>query len=154
MLGRIFIILALLVSGAGAAHATATLSCSADDQVLGFDAMAIVGHGRNYPVEQFRGELTLRLKDMPEDRRVLTLADEHLTHRWLHGRDLKLLIFQEQQPGAPIPWVELVIQTRRKPGEDADSAGTYRLTVPFPNPKDPSRTRDFTAQGRVACSIG
>jgi hypothetical protein len=153
MLGRVFIILALLVSGTGAAHATATLSCSAEDKVLEFDAMAIVGHGRNYPIEQFRGELKLRLKDMPEDRKVLTLADEHLTHRWLLGRDLKLLIFQEQ-PGASFPSVELVIQTRRKPGEDADSAGTYRLTVLFPDPKDPSKTRDVTVQGRVACSIG
>ena len=120
MPGRLFIILALLVSGPGAAHATATLSCSADDKVLEFDAMAVVGHGRHYPIEQFRGELKLRLKDMPEDRKVLTMADEHLTHRCLLGRDLKLLIFQEQ-PGASFPSVELVIQTRRKPGEDADS---------------------------------
>jgi hypothetical protein len=153
MLGRVFIVLALLASGMGAAHATATLGCSADDKVLEFDAMAIVGHGRNYPIEQFRGELKLRLKGVPEDRKVLTLADEHLTHRWLHGRDLKLLIFQEQ-PDAPIPWVELVIQTQRKAGEDSESAGTYRVTVPLPDPKDPSKTRDFTAQGRVTCSIG
>jgi hypothetical protein len=153
MLARVSIVLALLVSGPGAAQATATLSCSAEDKVLEFDAMAIVGHGRNYPIEQFRGELKLRLKGVPEDRKVLTLADEHLTHRWLHGRDLKLLMFQEQAD-APIPWVELVIETRRKPGEDAEGAGTYRLTVPLPDPKDPSKTRDFTAQGRVACSIG
>ena len=153
MLGRVFIAIALLVSGPGRAHATATLSCSADDKVLVFDAMAVVGHGRNYAIEQFRAELKLRLKGVPEDRRVLTLADEHLTHRWLHGRDLKLLIFQEQ-PGGPVPWVELVIQTRRKPGEDANSAGTYRLTVPLPDPKDPTKTRDFTAEGRVTCSIG
>jgi hypothetical protein len=153
MLGRVFIALALLVSGTGAAHATATLGCNAEDKVLEFTAMAVVGHVQNMPIMQFQGELQLRLKGVPEDRRGLTLTDEHLTHRWLHGRDLKLLMFQEQ-PGGPVPWVELVIQTQRKAGDDSERAGTYRLTVPLPDPKDPTKTRDFTAQGRVTCSIG
>ena len=53
MPGRLFIILALLVSGPGAAHATATLSCSADDKVLEFDAMAVVGTAAIIPSSSF-----------------------------------------------------------------------------------------------------
>jgi len=154
MIVRTILAPALFLCGLGAAHATSTLSCTADDKVLAFDAMAVVGHVRDNPILQFQGEIRLRLKDVPEDRRTVTLTDEHLSHRWLYGRDLKLLIFQEQAAG-PFPWVELVVQTRRKLGEDADeSVGTYRLTLPMPNPKNSSKTRDFTAQGRMACSVG
>ena len=153
MLGRGLIALGMLVSSAEAASAAATLSCVADDKVLDFSAMAVVGHIHHNPILQFQGEIRLRLKEVPEDHRVIRLADEHLTHRWLSGRDLKLLMFQEQPNGA-FPWIELVVQTQRTPGGDANSRGTYRLTLPLPDSRKSSETRDFTARGRVTCSIG
>jgi hypothetical protein len=153
MLGRGLMVLGILVSSAGAANAAATLSCVADDKVLDFSAMAVVGHIHHNPILQFQGEIRLRLKEVPEDRRVIRLADEHLTHRWLYGSDLKLLIFQEQ-PGGPFPWIELVVQTQRAAGDDASSRGTYRLTLPLPDPRKSSEEREFTARGRVTCSIG
>jgi hypothetical protein len=115
--------------------------------------MAVVGHTHHNPILQFQGEIRLRLKEVPEDQRVTSLADEHLTGRWLYGRDLKLLVFQEQSGGA-FPWIELVIQTQRRPGEDANSHGTYRLTLPLSNSRKPSEAREFTARGRISCSIG
>src|SRR5829696_4775182 len=70
------------------AYATASLSCSADDKALRFSAEGIVSHGVGETVAQFAGELEVRLKDAPPGLRKLPLALEHLTQRWLHGREV------------------------------------------------------------------
>ena len=103
-----FGILALLL--ATPAYATASLSCSADDKSLRFSAEGIVSHGVGETVAQFAGELEVRLKDAPPGLRKLPLALEHLTQRWLHGREVKLRLFRERE-GEGQGSVELVVET-------------------------------------------
>ena len=94
------------------AYATASLSCSADDKSLRFSAEGIVSHGVGETVAQFAGELEVRLKEAPPGLRKLPLALEHLTQRWLHGREVKLRLFRERD-GEGQGSVELVVETRR-----------------------------------------
>jgi hypothetical protein len=121
-----FAIAALLL--ATPAYATASLSCSADDKSLRFSAEGIVSHGVGETVAQFAGELEVRLKEAPPGMRKLPLALEHLTQRWLHGREVKLRLFRERE-GEGQGSVELVVETRRAANDETEFSGSYVLTV-------------------------
>src|SRR5215204_2812765 len=105
------------------AYATASLSCSADDKALRFSAEGIVSHGVGETVAQFAGELEVRLKDAPPGLRKLPLALEHLTQRWLHGREVKLRLFRERErEGEGQGSVELVVETGERARTRPNSA--------------------------------
>src|SRR3954447_392622 len=123
------------------ASATASLSCSADDRSLRFSAEGIVSHGVSETVAQFGGELEVRLKDAPPGLRKLPLALEHLTQRWLHGREVKLRLFRERD-GEGQGSVELVVETRRAANDETAFSGSCVLTVSGEDaaPGAPART--------------
>lgn len=153
MVGRMLFALALTLASAGAAQATATLDCSAKDTAIDFSATAVVPHSRHAPIMQFQADLQVLLQDVPDTLKGLKLENMHLTHHWLHERDLKLLLFWEQE-AAPSVAVKLVIDTRSDTSADIGSTGTYRLTVIIPDSTKPERERQVTAEGSVSCSVG
>ena len=144
-----FGIAALLV--ATPAYATASLSCSADDKSLRFSAEAIVSHGVGETVAQFAGELEVRLKEAPPGLRKLPLALEHLTQRWLHGREVKLRLFREREGDGS---VELVVETRRAANDETEFSGRYVLTVSSEDAAPGAPARTLKARGRASCSLG
>jgi hypothetical protein len=146
-----FGILALLL--ATPAYATASLSCSADDKSLRFSAEGIVSHGVGEAVAQFAGELEVRLKDAPPGLRKLPLALEHLTQRWLHGREVKLRLFRERE-GEGQGSVELVVETRRAGKDETEFSGSYILTVSGEDAAPGAPARTPKARGRASCSLG
>jgi len=146
-----FAIAALLL--ATPAYATASLSCSADDRSLRFSAEGIVSHGVGETVAQFAGELEVRLKDAPPGLRKLPLALEHLTQRWLHGREVKLRLFRERE-GEGQGSVELVVETRRAANDETAFSGSYALLVSGEDTAPGAPARTLKARGRASCSLG
>jgi hypothetical protein len=135
------------------ALATASLSCSAADRSLKFSADAVVSRGLGEQVPQFSGEIELLMKGVPEDFRKLALSLEHLTQRWLYGREVKLRLYRERE-GEPHGSVELVVETRRTPKDETEYRGRYELTVfTLASPQD-STPKTLKARGRAACSLG
>jgi hypothetical protein len=135
------------------AYATASLSCSVDDRSLRFSAEAIVSHGVGEGVAQFTGELEVRLKDAPPGLRTLPLGLEHLTQRWLHGREVKLRLFREHE-GDGRGSVELVVETRRLGKDETAFSGSYVLTVSSEDAAPGAPKRTLKARGRASCSFG
>ncbi|MFL4974575.1 MAG: hypothetical protein ACJ8DT_12930 [Microvirga sp.] len=133
------------------AYATASLSCSADDKSLRFSAEAIVSHGVGETVAQFAGELEVRLREAPPGLRKLPLALEHLTQRWLHGREVKLRLFREREGDGS---VELVVETRRAANDETAFSGSYVLTVSSEDAAPGAPARTLKARGRASCSLG
>jgi len=133
------------------AYATASLSCSADDRSLRFSAEGIVSHGVGETVAQFAGELEVRLKDAPPGLRKLPLALEHLTQRWLHGREVKLRLFREREGHGS---VELIVETRRAGKDETEFSGSYVLTVSGEDAAPGAPARTLKARGRASCSLG
>ncbi|MFL5233011.1 MAG: hypothetical protein ACJ8DM_08815 [Microvirga sp.] len=146
-----FAIAALLL--ATPAYATASLSCSADDRSLRFSAEGIVSHGVGETVAQFAGELEVRLREAPPGLRKLPLALEHLTQRWLHGREVKLRLFRERD-GEGQGSVELVVETRRAANDETAFSGSCVLTVSGEDAAPGAPARTLKARGRVSCSLG
>jgi hypothetical protein len=139
------------------AYATASLSCSANDKSLRFSAEGIVSHGVGETVAQFAGELEVRLKDAPPGLRKLPLALEHLTQRWLHGREVKLRLYRERErerEGDGQGSVELVVATRRAGKDETEFSGSYVLTVSGEDAAPGAPARTLKARGRASCSLG
>jgi hypothetical protein len=142
-------LLAMLVCAP--AFASASLSCSVDDKSLKFSADAVVSRGLGEQIPQFAGELELLLKGAPEDFRKLPLSLEHLTQRWLYGRQAKLRMYRERE-GEPHGSVELVVETRRSRKDETEYRGRYELTVTTVGADSAAKT--FKARGRATCSFG
>jgi hypothetical protein len=102
-------------------------------------------------VAQFAGEIEVRLKDAPPGLRKLPLALEHLTQRWLHGREVKLRLYRE---GDGQGSVELVVETRRAGKDETEFSGSYVLTVSSEDAAPGAPTRTLKARGRASCSFG
>ena len=135
------------------AYASASLSCSADDRSLRFSAEGIVSHGVGETVAQFAGELEVRLKEAPPGLRKLPLALEHLTQRWLHGREVKLRLFRERE-GEGQGSVELVVETRGAGNDETAFSGSYVLTVSGEDAAPGTPARTLKARGSASCSLG
>jgi len=148
-----FLAPAALLLGTAPALATASLSCSADDKSLRFSAEGIVSHGVGEGVAQFTGELEVRLKEAPPGLRKLPLALEHLTQRWLHGREVKLRLFRERE-GEGQGSVELVVETRQATKDETEFSGSYVLTVSSEEAAQGAPARTLKARGRASCSFG
>lgn len=145
-------ILAALIAGAAPAAATATLSCEVDDKSVKLDVQASVAHGMGEALTGFRGEIGVRLKRAPVDLGTLSLDPEHLTHSWIHGREVRLRLFRERGGGAQGS-VELVLETRSRGGDDSSFVGRYSLAVDVLRP-GAGEVTTLKAQGRATCSLG
>jgi hypothetical protein len=152
MVQRAILAYLILLGHMGAAQATGNLDCKIEDKSLNVAAEAVVTYGRGRSIVGFRTQADIRLKDMPDDMKNLTLGVEHLAHHWLRDRDAKLLLFWEQSAGSDAS-VEIIIETRRSNADDAQSSGTYQLTVSLPSNGN-SKPRILKANGRARCWLG
>lgn len=121
------IILAALLASTATASATGGFTCSIDDKAVNFEAMAVVSHGVGEQIPQIKAELEIRAPGTPDDLRKIDLS-ESVTQKWYYDRDLKLRFYRDREGEKAHGYVELVIQARRKKGEDeTDYVGNLRI---------------------------
>ena len=148
---RLFVIAALLAS-TQTAFATGGFSCSIDDKAVRFETMAVVSHGLGEQIPQIKAELDIRAAGTPDDLRKLDLS-ESVTQKWYYDRDLKLRFYRKRDGDKTHGYVELVIQAKRKKGQDETSyRGDYVLTVFDLGSAGGSDGKTTTRRGRATCS--
>jgi hypothetical protein len=146
------IVIAVLFASTQTAFATGGFSCSIDDKAVKFETMAVVSHGLGEQIPQIKAELEIRTAGTPDDLRKLDLS-ESVTQKWYYDRELKQRFYRERDGAKKHGYVELVIQARRKKGQDETSyGGTYALTVYDIASADGSEGKTTTRRGRVMCS--
>src|SRR5262245_52823867 len=89
---RTAIAVAILLTCAGQADASASLSCQANDPSVKFALEGAWGRSAGSGVGNFGGEIEIKLKAVPDHARKLKLETSHLTQNWYHDRDIKLAI--------------------------------------------------------------
>jgi hypothetical protein len=144
---------ALLLLSDTPALASSSLSCHFNDRNLKFGAEATFSHGVGEGFVSLGATLQVLAKDTPEDLLTLDLGLEHLTQRWLYGKELKLRLYRERQRAAPHGYVELVIETKQAGKEAPNYRGSYVLTVHH-LPPGKTEGKTLTLRGRAMCSVG
>ena len=92
-------------------------------------------------------------KGIPADLSKLPLELEHLTQRWLYGKDLKLRLYHER-PGAGLHGtLELIVEAKQAQRDETEFRGTYVLIV-YHIPAEGADGKTITLRGRAACSVG
>lgn len=140
----------ILLSMLGSARATGGLSCQADDQSILFLSTSTVARSLAARLLDFQARMDIRLKDAPDDMKTIMLNDEHLAHHWIHDSDTKLKIHWERQKN-PYGYVELVIETSDKPGQES-SRGTYHLRIHSMR-EGPLEPLELEAHGDAVCEF-
>jgi hypothetical protein len=146
--------LACATIGIGSAHASGSFSCEADDKSLKFSAEAMFSHGLGEQFTNFKGTMSMLMKDAPPDLAAIELGSDNLPHHWFHGDVLKLHIYREREGTGKEGYVELFVETKQNPNDETDFSGTYELIVfRFLSEQDPDG-RTLKAKGKVSCSVG
>ena len=145
-------VIAVLLASTQTAFATGGFSCSIDDKAVRFETMAVVSHGLGEQIPQIKAELEIRADGTPDDLRKLDLS-ESVTQKWYYDGDLKLRFYRERDGDKTHGYVELVLQARRKKGDDETSyRGNYVLTVYDLSSASASDGKTTTRRGRATCS--
>jgi hypothetical protein len=129
------------------ALATGGFSCAVDDKNVSFEAEA----GFSYSlggILNFRGRLALPADLAQKGLDKVTLDPSSLTHHWLHGGELRLLVHAETGEGQPFAALDFVMMTTVDE-EGLNYEGTYSLKVEGADLDEPLRR-----SGRVSCSAG
>ena len=143
----------MLLLGAGPALATGSLSCSFNDRNLAFEAEATFSRGVGEGFVSFGGKIDVLAKGIPADLSKLPLELEHLTQRWLYGKDLKLRLYHER-PGAGLHGtLELIVEAKQAQRDETEFRGTYVLIL-YHIPAEGADGKTITLRGRAACSVG
>ncbi len=146
------VVLATLLASTQTAFATGGFTCSIDDKAVNFEVMAVVSHGVGEQIPQIKAELEIRAPGTPDDLRKLDLS-ESVTQKWYYDRDLKLRFYRDREGEKAHGYVELIIQARRKKGEDETGySGNYLLTVYDLGTAGGSEGKTTKRRGRVSCS--
>ncbi len=150
---KILLTLTTLLLGAAPVLATGGLSCTFKDRNVSFDAEATFSRGVGEGFVSFSSKLEVLAKAMPDDLRKLQLELEHLTQRWLYGKELKLRLYHERSGPGLHGYVEMVVETKQSAKEETDYRGTYVLTA-YHIPSEGADGKTITLRGRAACSLG
>ena len=142
----------MLVLAAGPAHASAGLSCEANDKAVKLTIEAGISRGLGDDVFSFKGELEILSAAAPKDFRRIEFGKDNLTQRWFDSRNLKLRIYRERA-GEPHGYVDIVIEAWPRKGDEIEFRGGYFLTI-FDIPKLDADGTTTTLKGRVNCSAG
>ncbi|HEX2840006.1 hypothetical protein [Hyphomicrobium sp.] len=146
--------LAALLVGFSPARASGNFLCEIDDQALKFSVESTFSHGLGEVFTDFRGHLSVALKDAPEDFTSIEIGAEQLSHHWFAGPDLKLHIYKERIADAPHGYVELIVETRQSKDDETSYSGAYKLTVFDVGKSSTTEGRTLKAEGNVSCSVG
>jgi hypothetical protein len=140
---------AAMLAGATSAAATASLGCSAEDKAVKFTAEGTLSRGIGEGFVGFRAELEVLNNSLPAELRSLQFTAEHLTQRWVYGREIKLRLYREVTAGS----AELVVQTRGKSSDDLDQRGSYVVNIEE-NASPGGESKNLKLRGRASCSVG
>jgi hypothetical protein len=146
---------ALLLLSGTPALASSSLSCHFNDRNLKFGAEATFSHGVGEGFVSFGATLEVLVKGTPEDLHTVDLGLEHLTQRWLYGKDLKLRLHRDRKGSPSRGYVELVVEAKQaaKRRGEIDYRGTYVLTL-YDLPPNESDGKTVTLRGQARCSVG
>ena len=137
--------------GVSPAMASGGLSCTADDDKVGFDIQAGVTRGMGGPVFSLTGELTIKGGDVAADLAKTAFARDNLAQYWLDGEELRLLLYKERAEGE-FGSVELTIKTKTLGEEDEGSyAGEYALNVFESTGEGSGDSKTTDLAGKVEC---
>ncbi|PTM98363.1 hypothetical protein [Mycoplana dimorpha] len=137
------------LSSTTAARATGSLGCSIDDGNLRLEVESAVGHGNGAPLLNFRGELALPALIAPKGLEKTTLDRSNLPQNWLHGDELRLLVYVETTGDLPFASAEIVMMTKARE-DQITYDGDYLLRL-FTAAGDGEVTEK---RGKVRCSVG
>lgn len=142
------------VATATSAHASGSFSCEADDKSLKFSAEAMFSHGLGEQFTNFKGTMSVLMKEARLDPATVELGSDNLPHHWFRDDILKLRIYREQEGAGKEGYVELIVETRQNPDDETDFSGTYELIVfRFQSEQGPDG-QTLKANGKVSCSVG
>lgn len=142
--------LVLAVLSAAAAHASGGISCEAEDKTVKFQAQAGV-NSLGAAFFDFKASLEILAPGAPKDFRKLAFNNDHLTQRWVGGRNIKLRLYRERA-GEPHGYVDLIIETWSRKDDELEYRGTYLLDI-FDVTKDAPDGKTITLKGRVTCEV-
>jgi len=148
---RRMVMMAVLSSVAGSALASGGFSCEAKDSAASFLLESGVTHGMGGPSFNFRGTIDITAKDVPDDLRKMSFAQENLAQYWLDGKELRLVVYREREADKPHGYVELTILT--KTTEEGSTEGTYALSVYDVGPEGSAEGKTVEAKGKVGCFV-
>ena len=136
------VITAALVAGmaASAMAQPAEVYCAIADSNLTLKLLATVQPrgGQGALPGSLKGSLDIHHQKVPRERRSQSLDGRTFAQFWNYGSELKLRLFIEQGDDR----VDLVIDTKVRPGTEGDYAGNFRLET----------TDGVRVTGRVECS--
>jgi hypothetical protein len=143
----------LLLAGATQAHASAGISCRAQDALAALGVQAAFTRGLGGGMINFSAELKVLLKNAPPDFRAFKFEQKDVSQSWWYGPDFRLQLYRERAGELPFGAVNLVVQAREGKGRDEGSyRGTYRLEISFKEKKTDAEAKTLPAQGKVECS--
>jgi hypothetical protein len=118
---------ALLALAAGPAHATANVSCDADDAQLKLDVQGLSGRQTSSPIFDLKAAAVLKSEKVPEAFRSIEIQD-HLVQRWTVGEEFKMHFNRQSGDSYPLYELDLVIDTSRdEQADDLAYKGSYTL---------------------------
>lgn len=147
---RLMLVLGMSLLG-GPALASGGFSCEAKDDAASFLLESGVTHGMGGPAFNFRGTIDITAKDVPDDLRKMSFAQENLAQYWLDGKELRLVVYREREAEKPHGYVELTILTSTT--EEGSTEGTYALSVYDVGPEGSAEGRTVEAKGKVGCFV-
>lgn len=128
-----------------AAHASATVDCTADDRTLAFALTGTVG-SFGEAIAPHRIELDVKPQSGRAARHFTAEGDGddalRLTQQWLQGRELRLFVFSADA-------VAFTAETRRSGDAEEDVyRGRYKLALTT------GASAPWIVTGRITCTIG
>src|SRR5262249_16615298 len=103
--------IAIVTAGALPAHATAGLSCRAEDPSLVLDVVATFGRSIGAEMLDFAATLEILQPRVPPDLRRLQFDRKTLHQIWWHEKDLKFHMHHARSQDEPYGYVDLVVET-------------------------------------------
>jgi hypothetical protein len=136
------------------AFASGGVHCSADAEGVTIDAGGGVTRGMGGPLFSFEGTLDIADKSLAADLATTAFAREHVAQYWLDGDDLRLLLYRERKGDKAHGYVELMIETKARPGDDGEGLydGTYEVTVFDATHDNGGEGTTVKREGEIVCS--
>jgi hypothetical protein len=149
---RTLIIPIVMIAFVTQAHASAGVSCRAEDASVKFQLGAAFTRGLGGGMMNFGAELRILRAGVPEDLRAVTFEKSEASQVWYYGRDLKFQLYHERPGDAPFGYVNLVIEAMQRARDESVYRGRYKLRIGFLETKEGSEEKSLELRGRVTCS--
>jgi hypothetical protein len=149
---RLFLLLTALACQP--AFASGGVHCSADAGGVTIDVGGGVTHGMGGPLFSFEGEVEVIGDGIAADLATTAFAREHVAQYWLDGEDLRLLLYREREGDKPHGYVEVMIETTTRAGDDGEGFydGRYKITVFDATEENGGEGVTVEREGEVVCS--